>query len=83
MKNLAALLLLHVWFLGFLYLCLATIWGKFARATYQARTRWSSILLPGQLKNPVVWQRRQKITACIALPVVMAIYLVMLVSLLR
>lgn len=77
MSNTGQLILIHVFFTFLVWFCFATIRGRMADRTYEARmsSPLRFFLMPGRLKERSVWVRQQRVMAWIVLVLGAAIYI--------
>jgi hypothetical protein len=74
------LVLLHLWLLLLLWFCAATIWGRLADRTYEAkmRSRFRWFFMPGNLSDRTVWVRQQKVMAWTVLVLGLIVYFIVM-----
>jgi hypothetical protein len=80
------LVLIHSCIALWVLFCLATIYGRMADRTYDARMSkpWLRMfLMPGRLAEREVWVRQQKMMAWIALVFSLIVYAVAMISVIR
>jgi hypothetical protein len=82
MSTTGQLILIHVCIGGMVWFCLATIRGRMADRTYDARmsTPLRFFLMPGRLADRAVWVRQQRVMAWIGLVFCGVVYVLAMIK---